>query len=76
MVTLHPAVSYLQQEGKMKHTSRVFVSDKMGHKSRTVFAIMRKLVTDMKAATPGLMHIHYYTDSPLNNTATRPYFTS
>ena len=63
MVTLYPVVAYLQKEEKMEHNSRVFLSDELGHNSSTVFAIMKKLVTEIKVATPALKHIHYYTDS-------------
>ena len=65
MVTLHPAVAYNKSPvGTMEHTSRVFVSDELGHNAGTVFAIMKKLLSDMKTASPGLNQVHYYTDSP------------
>ena len=73
MVTSHPAVSYMSLEEKMEHTSRVFVSDKLGHNSGTVFAIM-KLISEMKAATPDLKHIHYYTDSPTSQYCNKTIF--
>ena len=65
MVTLHPAVAYMQStDGKMEHNSRVFVSDELGHNAGTVFAILKKLLSEMKLASPNLTHVHYYTDSP------------
>ena len=64
MVTLHPVVSYMFHEDIMEHTSRVFLSDELGHNSATVFAIMKKLVSEIKTVTPNLKHIHYYTDGP------------
>lgn len=65
MVTLHPAVAYMQSlEGKLEHNSRVFVSDELGHNTGTVFAIMKKLLSEIKIASPGLRHVHYYTESP------------
>ena len=64
MVTLHPALSSMFHEDIMEHTSKVFVSDELGHNLATVFAIMKKLVSEMKTVTPNIKHIHYYTDSP------------
>ena len=65
MVTLHPCVAYLKStEGELSHFSRVFVSDELGHNSATVFAIIKRLMSEMKETSPGLQHVHYYTDSP------------
>ena len=65
MVTLHPVVSYMKSpDGEIIHTSRVFVSDELGHNATTVYTITKKLVADMKKTSPNLSHIHYYTDGP------------
>ena len=40
------------------------MSDELGHNTGTVFAIMKKLLAEMKIASPGLRHVHYYTESP------------
>ena len=40
------------------------VCDELGHNTATIFAIMKKLLSEMKMVTPDLKHIHYYTDSP------------
>ena len=40
------------------------VCDELGHNTATKFAIMKKLLSEMKMVTPDLRHIHYYTDSP------------
>ena len=67
MVTLHPAVAYYHSEdGPLSHKSRVFVSDKLGHNSATVYAFLKELISNLKTMLPNLKHIHYYTDSPIS----------
>lgn len=65
MVTLHPAVAYFNDEnGSLIHQSTVFISDELAHNSSTVYAILRKLVPELKSIVPEVKYIHYFTDSP------------
>ena len=64
-VTLHPAVFYYKNNNNdLCHKSTVVVSDELGHNSATVYAIIRKLIPEMKAILPSLKYVHYVTDSP------------
>ena len=67
MVTLHPAVSYMFHEDIMNIPAECLCLKSSGiirPPIATVFAIMKRLVSEMKTVTPDLKHIHYYTDSP------------
>ena len=66
MVTLHPAVAYYRDpdKGSLIHQSTVFISDELAHNSGTVYAILRKLVPELKTVYPNVGYIHYFTDSP------------
>ena len=67
MVTLHPAVSYTFHEDIMNIPAECLCLTRSGiirPPIATVFAIMKRLVSEMKTVTPDLKHIHYYTDSP------------
>lgn len=65
MVTLHPAVADFNDEnGSLIHQSTVFISDELAHNSSTMYAILRKLVPELKSIVPEVKYIHYFTDSP------------
>jgi hypothetical protein len=64
-VTLHPVVVYFKDaEGKIGHTSYVYVSDTPSHNSGTVYSFMKKICEEVKANRPNTNCIHYVTDSP------------
>lgn len=66
MVTLHPAVSYMFHEDIMNIPAECLCLKSSGiirPPIATVFAIMKRLVSEIKTVTPDLKHIHYYTDS-------------
>ena len=63
-VTIHPAVVYYKDDDNLKHKSFVFVSDKPGHNASTVYAILKKLIPEIKITIPDLKMVHYWTDSP------------
>lgn len=64
-VTLHPVVIYFRNNAKLEHRSFMFVSDDLGHNIGTVYAIMQKLVPEIKSViSHSLEKIHYWTDSP------------
>ncbi|KAI8514059.1 hypothetical protein Bbelb_083830 [Branchiostoma belcheri] len=63
MVTLHPTVVYFKSEdGELQHESICIVFDEMGHNSATVFAILQRVVPEVRH--PDVKYIHYWTDSP------------
>ncbi|XP_078659979.1 LOW QUALITY PROTEIN: uncharacterized protein LOC144904722 [Branchiostoma floridae x Branchiostoma belcheri] len=65
MVTLHPIVVYFKNEnGELQHESTCIVSDEMGHNSATVFAILKRVVPEVKEKHPDVKFLHYWTDSP------------
>lgn len=67
MVTLHPAVAYYKdpvENGLLIHRSTVFISDELAHNAATVYAILRKLMPELKSILPDVSFIHYFTDSP------------
>ena len=47
-VTIHPAVVYYKDDDNLKHKSFVFVSDEPGHNASTVYAILKKLIPEIK----------------------------
>jgi hypothetical protein len=64
-VTLHPVVVYFKDaEGKIGHTSYVYVSDTPSHNSGTVYSFMKKICEEVKANRPYTICIHYVTNSP------------
>ena len=42
----------------------MFVSDESGHNASTVYAILKKLIPEIKIIIPDLKMVHYWTDSP------------
>lgn len=68
MVTLYPAVAqYRSEDQQISHKSMVFVSDKMGHNSSTVFAFLKELMPQLKTILPNIKHINFHTDSPTSH---------
>ncbi|XP_066298277.1 uncharacterized protein [Branchiostoma lanceolatum] len=65
MVTLHPTIIYYKSEnGELQHESICVVSDELGHNAATVFAILKRVVPEVKQKHPAISYIHYWTDSP------------
>ena len=63
-VTIHPAVVYYKDDDNLKHKSFVFVSDEPEHNASTVYAILKKLIPEIKIIIPDLKMVHYWTDYP------------
>ena len=63
-VTMHPAVVYYKDDDNLKHKSFVFVSDEPGHIASTVYAILKKLIPEIKIIIPDLKVVHYWADFP------------
>ena len=63
-VTIHPAVVYYKDDDNLKHKSFVFVSDEPGHDASTVYAILKKLIPEIKIIIPDLKMVHYWSNSP------------
>ena len=63
-VTINPAVVYYKDDDNLKHKRFVFVSDEPGHNASTVYAILKKLIPEIKIIIPDLKMVHYWTDSP------------
>ena len=57
-VDIHPAV-YYKDDDNLKHKSFVFVSDEPGHNASTVYAILKKLIPEIKIIIPDLNMVHY-----------------
>ena len=74
-VTLHPTVVYYKEENTLEHKSFVFVSDEPAHNASTVFAILKKLVPEIKNIVPNLDMVHYRTDSPTSQYRNKSIFS-
>ena len=74
-VTLHPTVVYYKEENTLEHKSFVFVSDEPAHNASTVFAILKKLVPEIKKIVPNLDMVHYWTDSPMSQYRNKSIFS-
>lgn len=64
MVTLHPCVSYYKTDGKLIHKSTVFVSHILHHNATMVYAIVNKMMENIKQNVPDTEYVHFWTDSP------------
>ncbi|VDI32445.1 Hypothetical predicted protein [Mytilus galloprovincialis] len=64
-VTLHPVVVYFKENSDtLKHKNFVYVSDDLGHNFGAVYAFIKDIVNEMKAAVNDIKMVHYWTDSP------------
>ncbi|XP_076109458.1 uncharacterized protein LOC143078484 [Mytilus galloprovincialis] len=65
VVTLHPVVVYFKENSDtLKHKNFVYVSDDLGHNFGAVYAFIKDIVNEMKAAVNDIKMVHYWTDSP------------
>ena len=62
--TLHPVVVNFKGAENLLHRNFVYVSDINHHNSTAVIAILKLLVPELKKTFPGLLAVHYWTDSP------------
>ena len=74
-VTLHPTVVYYKEENTLEHKSFVFVSDEPAHNASTVFAILEKLVPEIKKIVPNVDMVHYWIDSPTSQYRNKSIFS-
>ena len=58
-VTLHPVVMYYSDNGTVKHSSMVVVSEVLNHNSSMVTAILNKVTKFVKDTCPEAKFIHY-----------------
>ena len=63
-VTIHPAVVYHKDDDNLKYISFAFVSDEPRHNASTDYAILKKLIPEIKIIIPDLKMVHYWADSP------------
>ncbi len=73
-VMLHPCVIYYNSVKGLIHKSVVFISSRAVHDKYMVFAIIKKLIPLVKDFIPDLLHVHYYTDSPVSQYRNRYMF--
>ena len=64
MVSLHTMVVYFPKIHDKPIQSYVAISESLSHNAAAVYAILTKLVPQVKAEFPQLSQIHYLTDSP------------
>ena len=74
-VTLYPTVVYYKEENTLERKSFIFVSNEPAHNASTVFAILRKLVPEIKKIVPNLDMVHYWTDSPTSQYRNKSIFS-
>lgn len=64
MVSLHTMVAYFPDSIGKSLQSYVAVSDVLSHNATSVYTILHKVFPKIKEDYPGLLKIHYLTDSP------------
>ena len=73
-VTLHPAVVYFRQAGKMKVKSFAFVSNEIRHDTKFIFALLKKLIPHVKLLVPNAKHCHFFSHSPTSQSQNKTIF--
>ena len=63
-VTIPPGVTYYNTETSITHTNIVYTSDEQSHSFPIIFAILKKLILQIKIIIPHVSFFHYWTDSP------------
>lgn len=65
-ITIHPAVFHFKSDGsdKLEHKSIVLLSDETEHKTPTIFAFIRRIVSWIKENRPDVTTVFYVSDSP------------
>ena len=62
-LTIHPFVAYYKnEEGKIVHKSFCYLSDCLKHKTYTVYAFQKHLISELKTIKPTIKKIVYMTD--------------
>ena len=59
--TLHPVVTYYQENGELKNISYCVISDDRKHDVALVYEVQKSILADLKCKLPGLSII-YFTD--------------
>ena len=60
--TLHPVVTYYQENGELKHISYYAISDVRKHDDALVYEVQKAILPDLKCKLPGQSTIIYFTD--------------
>ena len=60
--TLHPFVTYYQENDKLKSISYCVISDDRKHDDALVYKVQNTILADLKCTLPGLPTIIYFTD--------------
>ena len=60
--TLHPVVTYYQENDELKSISYCVTSDDRKHDDALVYKVQNTILADLKCTLPGLSTIIYFTD--------------
>ena len=60
--TLHPVVTYYQENGELKNIPYCVISDDKKHDVTLVYEVQNPILADLKCKLPGLSTIIYFTD--------------
>ena len=60
--TLHPVVTYYQENDELKNISYCVISDDRKHNDALIYEVQKAILADLKCKLPGLSTIIYFTD--------------